>query len=707
VQANNKPARRFSPQHKGLSSLTWGGIIAFFWTLAIIISLVWNLFLLQEDINTQAYSQASAAIEKDLAYRHLVSGVGGFYVPLEKGIPPNPYLKHIDRRDITTTEGLKLTLVNSSYFVRLVHDQEARDEHNGLKGHVTSEHPLRAENKPDDFERKALAAFRQGAKEYGSEFSIDNKHYYRLMRPRYAKASCLSCHTGGHYQVGDVMGGLSVSVPLELLTGEASQHAWLLGGGHLLMWLFGIGMVTYGARRMSRQERRLIHNAYHDALTGLPNRTYLLERLQQSMDIAMEEGYHGAILLFDLDRFKNINDSLGHPVGDALLIETAQRLQQEISPEAMAARLGGDEFVVLIPRIGIDPEIALVRSRAIARRIQAALTRQYHVMDYELHMTPSIGIATFPEQGETPEELLRHVDSAMYQAKSSGRNGVSFYQPSLQMLADTRLETEKELRNAIAFNQLELHYQPQINQHNRITGLEALVRWPHPKRGMIPPDEFVPVAEESGLILALGEWVLLCAAKQLHEWLREGLIDEGFTVSVNVSAHQFHRHEFVGMISQVLEDANIPPSYLKLEITETVVIDDIHGTIEKMNALQQLGIRFSLDDFGTGYSSLSYLKRLPLDQLKIDRSFVSDIDVDQNDAAIVETIIGMARSLGLSIIAEGVESDAQRHFLAEHGCLEYQGYLFHAALPSHEVEKLLRQQCSEAARKPAPVPERL
>jgi diguanylate cyclase (GGDEF)-like protein len=684
--------QRKPPLQAGLTSRTWTILIGIFWSLAILISLSWNLYLIRDSVNTQAYSQASAAIDKDMAYRRLVSGIGGFYVPLDKGIAPNPHLAHLARRDITTDDGEPLTLVNSSYFVRLVHDQEALNEHDGLRGHVASEHPLRKQNQADPFEREALAAFRAGASEFSRVVNINDRHYYRMMRPRYAKPSCLGCHAGGHYRVGDVLGGVSVSVPLQPLQADASYHGWILGGGHALMWLFGLGVLTYGARRLSRQEQRLLHNAYHDALTGLPNRTYLLETLQEQLKEAAAQGHHGALMLFDLDRFKNINDSLGHPVGDALLKETARRLRQEIAEEATAARLGGDEFVVLIPRLGIDPEIALVRSRAIAKRIQAALTRLYNVMGYELHMTPSIGIAVFPEQGETTEELLRHADSAMYQAKSSGRNGVSFYQPSLQMLADDRLETEKALRNAIAFNQLELHYQPQVDHRRRIVGLEALLRWPHPTRGMIPPDEFIPVAEESGLILALGEWVLKSAAQQSREWLDDGLLDETTTVSVNVSAHQFHRHEFVDMVSRVLEESGLPPHHLKLEITESVVIDDINGAIEKMASLQQLGIHFSLDDFGTGYSSLSYLKQLPLDQLKIDRSFVNDIDERSSDATIVETIIGMARSLGLAIIAEGVENEAQRRFLETHGCLEYQGHLFHPALAVHELQSLLQRQ---------------
>jgi diguanylate cyclase (GGDEF)-like protein len=674
------------------SSRHWGIATAIFWTMAVAVSLAWNTFLVRETVTTQAYSQASAALEKDHAYRHLVSSIGGFYVPLERGIAPNPNLEHLPQRDITSEDGTPLTLVNSSYFVRLVHDQEALSSDQGLRGHVTSEHPLRQENMPDEWERQALRRFKQGETEVSAELSINDRRYFRMMRPRYATQRCLTCHNNADYKVGGVLGGLGVLVPLQLLEEDAGHHLTILGFGHAALWLFGLGALTVGYRRISHQENNLLHNAYHDELTGLPNRSYLLDSLSEAMEQAISDGHHGAVMLFDLDRFKNINDSLGHPVGDALLQETARRLQNEIHADATAARLGGDEFVVLLPHLGLDSEIALVRSRAISRRIQSALTRIYNVMGYELHITPSIGIAIFPEQGESAEEILRHADAAMYRAKSSGRNGVSFYLPSLQMQADHRLELEKDLRKALEYNQLELHYQPQLDHQGRVTGLEALARWAHPQRGMISPVEFIPVAEESGLILALGEWVLRTAAAQTQEWLQEGLYPAAASVSVNVSAHQFHRHEFTALVTSILDESGLPPAQLKLEITESVVIDDIKGAIEKMQRLQALGIQFSLDDFGTGYSSLSYLKQLPLNQLKIDRTFVHDIVTDSNDAAIVETIIGMANNLGLSIIAEGVENAEQLHFLQQNGCLEYQGYHFYPALPSYEVEQLLRQQ---------------
>lgn len=685
----NKPAKASTERfHSG----SWGIIIAIFWSVAVSISLIWNIFLVSDSVNTQAYAQANTAISRDLSYRHLVSSIGGIYVPLERGIAPNPYLAHLPQRDIATTDGKQLTLINSSYFVRLVHEQE-ETQASGLRGRVTGLHPLRQQNQPDEWERNALEKFSNGTQELSGIVTIDDQRYLRLIRPRIAGEECLPCHNQEEqfFKVGDVIGGLSVIVPLAQLDATAAHHLAILGLGHAGLWLFGIGLLTYGYRRISMQENDLLYNAYHDELTGLPNRVYMEELLNRAMERARDEGLHGAVLLSDLDRFKNINDSLGHPVGDALLQETARRIQAEVKQDATVARLGGDEFVILLPNLGDDAEVALVRSRAIAKRIQRALTRLYNVMGYELHITPSIGIAIFPEQGNSADEILRHTDAAMYQAKSSGRNSIAFYLPSLQMQADNRLELEKELRKALEADQLEVFYQPQLNHLGEVVGMEALVRWPHPRRGMIPPGEFIPIAEESGQIQALGKWVLQTATRQAQRWLDQGIFPTRGCISINVSAHQFHRHEFVPLIVNCLDEVGLPPSCLKLEITESVVIDDITGASDKMRQLQALGIQLSLDDFGTGYSSLSYLRQLPLNQLKIDRSFVSDITRDNMNTSIVGTIIGMANSLGLEIIAEGVETEEQLKYLLEKGCREYQGFYFHPALPAHELEPLLKE----------------
>jgi diguanylate cyclase (GGDEF)-like protein len=667
-------------------------IIILFWSVIVLLSASLNFYLLNRSAVEQAHSQANAAIQKDMAYRALVSQVGGIYIPIGRGIEPNPHLAHLPHRDISTSDNLQLTLVNSSYFVRLVHDIEAGLGSDALRGHVTSEHPLRAENAPDKWEHQALQRLKKGEKEVSGMISMENGDFYRLIKPRHAQASCLSCHTNGHYKLGDIMGGISVSIPLAPLKAARNGHMIILAIGHALMWLFGVLIVYFGYTRIKKRESALQHGAYHDALTGLPNRMHLQESLDEALIKSAESGQHGALLLFDLDHFKNINDSLGHHVGDAILKVTAQRLRHELGKNDLAARLGGDEFIVLLSNLGSDAEIANSRCQSIARRIHKTLCDNYHVFDFELHITPSIGIALYPQQGETSDVLLKHADTAMYESKAIGRNQVSMFRNSLQLKADDRLELEKDLRTALRSDQLSLHYQPQIGADNCIVGFEALLRWNHPQRGMVSPDSFISIAEESGLIFSLGEWVLQTAASQTREWLDMGLLPPQATVAINVSAHQFHRPEFSQQILNIISAAQIEPHHLKLELTETVIVNDVEGTIIKMHQLRQAGILFALDDFGTGYSSLSYLKQLPINQLKIDRSFIMDITNNPQDRAIAETIIGMSRSLKMDIIAEGVEELSQLEVLQELGCDTYQGFLYSKAVPAAEATAMLLAQ---------------
>jgi diguanylate cyclase (GGDEF)-like protein/PAS domain S-box-containing protein len=438
-----------------------------------------------------------------------------------------------------------------------------------------------------------------------------------------------------------------------------------------------------------KQAEETIYNlAFYDALTGLPNRRLLVDRLQNTIASCARHQRHGAVLFIDLDNFKVLNDTLGHDIGDQLLIEIARRLKECVRMDDTVARQGGDEFVVVLNDLNTDTEQAAVQAELIAEKIRTSLNHPYTLSGHEYHGSPSIGISLFLSQEFTVDELLKRADTAMYQAKRAGRNTIRFFDPDTHAAMQNRIALETDLRHALAQNQLRLYYQMQVDHTGTIVGAEILLRWQHPSKGLLPPLQFIPLAEETGLILPIGQWALETACRQLQVWQAQPQTRD-LHLAVNVSARQFRQSDFVAQVDDMLTRTGVDPSKLKLELTESLMLDNINQTIIKMQALKGIGVCFSMDDFGTGYSSLAYLSQLPLDQVKIDQSFVRNLDSKPGNAIIVQTIIGMTKNLGLNVIAEGVETHSQRAFLEQSGCYHYQGYLFSKPVPFEEFEKLL------------------
>lgn len=442
-------------------------------------------------------------------------------------------------------------------------------------------------------------------------------------------------------------------------------------------------------------ERKLaegkIHQlAFYDPLTSLPNRRLLLDRLSQAFSVTARNGYYGALMFIDLDNFKTLNDSKGHDMGDLLLVEVAHRLKRCVREGDTVARLGGDEFVVVLEMLSANLDEAVLQTEMRGEKIRAVLNQPYQLQQYSQQSSPSIGVVVFRGHQESIDNLLKYADTAMYQAKAAGRNAIRFYDPDMQAALEAHIELESELRAALKKQQFRLYYQIQVDTQRRPIGAEVLLRWVHHTRGLISPLEFIPLAEETGLIVPIGLWVLQTACAQLKLWQTDALTCD-LKLAVNVSARQFRQPDFVAQVTRVLEASGARASHLKLELTESIVLESAEEVINKMREIKRLGVSFSMDDFGTGYSSLQYLKRLPLDQIKIDQSFVRDITTDPNDAVIVQTVIAMSKAMGLDVIAEGVETEAQMDFLERSGCQSFQGYLFSKPVPLDALPALLNK----------------
>jgi len=495
-----------------------------------------------------------------------------------------------------------------------------------------------------------------------------------------------------------------VLLSLVPMLGQFLAQGTYIGNAMSMMTLLFIVMILLSSKRLNRtiQDSLLIrhekniadetikHQAYYDDLTHLPNRRYLKNHLKKEISRAVRHGHYGSIIFIDLDFFKAVNDSMGHDIGDDLLRRVSERLSKRIRDEDTVGRLSGDEFVVIVSDSGKEMSEAGMVAQGIAEEIFKQFSLPFFIQGHEIHLTSSIGISLYPMEETNSDELLRQADVAMYQAKEEGRNAIKQFLPEMQFKIEMKRSIEKGLRHALNHDELEVYYQPILNDLNQIVCAEALLRWNHPEKGVIAPGEFIEVAERTGLIVTLGDWVLKSVCSHLNEIVAMSEI----TVSVNISPRQFNNAHFIEKISNSVLVHNIDPNRIQLEITEGMMISDIQKTIEIMNRLKVMGFGISIDDFGTGYSSLSYLKQLPINILKIDKSFVLDIESNIDDAVIVETIISMAQHLKIDVIAEGVETEKAYDLLKSKGCHNFQGYLFSRPMPFTELKKFITQLSS-------------
>ena len=471
----------------------------------------------------------------------------------------------------------------------------------------------------------------------------------------------------------------------ELFTERLTISAVKEPGGGVTRYVGSFADVTLQREAESKAE----HLAYFDALTELPNRMLLHDRLEHALSWSSRSQEYCALLFVDLDNFKKVNDTIGHQAGDQLLIKAARRLKLCVREGDTVARFGGDEFVVVLEELGDDAHAAAVRAGMIAEKLRGSMAEVYELDGQTFYCSASIGATLFRGGADSTESILMHADLAMYRAKQDGRNALRFFERSMQVELARRTAMEAQLRVALDKGQLELYYQPQVDRGGRLMGAEALVRWNHPEHGLLLPAEFIPLAEETGIIVPLGQWVIDAACARIASWAR-GTSSSDLVLAVNVSARQFSQKDFVDAVLSSLHTHGAAAGRLKIELTESTVLDNVDDAFAKMEALKRKGLSFSLDDFGTGSSSLSYLTRLPLDQLKIDKSFVDDLPQDEQDATVAQTIIAMGKGLGLQVVAEGVETEAQWAFLMHHGCDAFQGYRYGKPMPIGEFERLAK-----------------
>lgn len=678
-------ADTYSPQAELSRLWTWVGIALVGWTVVLATSLYWSVHNSEQDVFELAHKEARANLNKDQAIRAWASTHRSIYVPVDEDTQPSPWLEHIDEQNIATPSGTRLTLLNPNSVLRGI--MSYYDDLYGVKGRIVSPEPLNPENAPDPWEAKTLAKFSGGSDEVAEITPIGSEPYLRVLRPMIAADSCSTCHDSANFRSGFISGGIGVSVPMKPYLAVHERRRANLIGTHGFIWLLGVGAILWGATsaRSSIWQRRrfqteIWNQANYDQLTGLASRNLFLDRLEQSMHRATRSRRKVVLMFIDLDRFKHVNDTQGHAVGDILLREAAERIRHCVRQADTVSRIGGDEFTVILNDIE-DPLDAAI----LAERIITSLEQTFYTDSAQLHVSASIGITVFPDDGSDANTLLKNSDTAMYKAKDDGRDTYRFFTPEMADQALVRMRTENELRAALHDDNLLLLFQPIVNARDReISSMEALLRLKRPGNELVSPDSFIEIAEESGLIIPIGEWVLERVASMLNHWQADGR--KLIHVTVNVSPVQCKHKRFLPFIDHVLDKyGHWIADYLIMEITENLYISGEESVVDLIQELRYRNIRLSIDDFGTGYSSLSYLKQFHVDTLKIDRSFIRDISSDPDDRALCEAIIAMSHRLGLTVVGEGVETEEQLRFLNQHQCDLAQGFLFSRPISEQEI----------------------
>lgn len=673
-------------------------ILVAIWTVIFFASVGFVASKIQTNAKQQAFIRAKSIAERDVLYRQWVADFGGVYVQVTDEVQPNPHLSFVHNRDILTTEGEKLTLVSPAIMTRQIY--ELSNKNSEIINRLTSLDLMNPNNAPDSWESTALMELsRSGGENYSGLMSKDGVRYARTIIPLKTDASCLECHFDKGYKVGDVRGGISVLIPFEpFLKNEWSKSLYALALSSLL-WFGGLMVISFFSKKLKQQfvlmteserqrniaESTLHYLAHFDKKTNLPNRALFDDRLIQSIAYAERMQTKVAVAVVQIDNFAQICDTFADSVEDVLMRMFAEIIGVSIRPDDTVARFEKDSLLMLLPGILAKENIA-----RIVDKINTQLEEHLTIEGQEVFINASFGVTLFPDDTDNSENLVRFAETAAERACSLERTNLQMYSTELNEMAHEHLFLETALRKASQEEQFLLYYQPQIDAPSgKIAGAEALIRWIHPEKGMIPPDKFIPLAENNGMIFPIGEWVMREACQQAVEWQKN--LDYPFMMGINVSAKQFADPNLIDMIDRVLAETGLPPENLEIEITEGMIMADVEKAIETLIDLKVRGIKIAIDDFGTGYSSLSQLKKFPIDRLKIDKSFVSELDLHDDDKVIVEMIIELTGKLNISVIAEGVESVAQKDFLVSRGCYQMQGFFFSRPIPPDEFCKVLEE----------------